>query len=155
MSRTAAVLASAALVAFCFAVGVGLTYYGDWVDDKLIRIVLLPGALVLVMLFFSDKVKLFLLIILVRVAIDPAIEATRSGSVSAGALMNLLILLIAFLMVAEKPRVVSGVVFPMWIPVVAVMALATVRAPDLGKAIRIFLGYMTWIAVFMAPKIDI
>lgn len=151
MNRFTTVLAYGALVVFCFAVGVGLTFYGDWVSDKLVRIVLLPGVLLLVMLFFADKAKLFLLLILVRVAIDPVIEATRDGSLSAGALMNLLILLIGVLMFAEKPRVVSGIVLPMWAPVVAVMMLGALRSPDVGKAVRVFLGYMTSVAVFMAP----
>lgn len=151
MFRPAALFGGLGWIVFCIVMGVVAVFYGSWVDEKLIRIVLVPAALFLMFLFFADKAKLFLLLILVRVGIDPVIEATRDGTLSAGALMNLLVLLIAFLMFVEKPKVVSSIVIPMWLPLALVMALAAVRAPELGKGIRVFLGYMTSIAVFIAP----
>lgn len=151
MLKPAALMGGLAWLALCVVAGMGAVSYGAWVDEKLIRIVLVPAALFLVFLFFADKAKLFVLLILVRVAIDPVIEATRAGALSAGALMNLLVLLIAFLMFVEKPKVVASVVIPMWLPLVLVMALAALRAPELGKGIRVFLGYLTSVAVFMVP----
>jgi len=151
MFKPSYLLGGLVLLGFCIFMGLVSVVYGSWVDEKLIRIVLVPGVLVLMFLFFADKTKLFLLLILVRVTIDPVIEATRLGPLSAGALMNVLILLIALLLVMERPRAVAGIVFPMWLPLVLAMALAAVRAPDVGKGIRVFLGYMTSIAVFIVP----
>ena len=151
MVKPALLLGGLGWLALCALAGTGAVFYGDWVDEKFVRIVLAPAALFLMFLLFADKAKLFLLLILVRVSIDPIIEATRAGALSAGALMNLLVLLIAFLMFVEKPKMVSAVVIPMWLPLVLVMALASMRAPELGKGIRVFLGNMTSVAVFIVP----
>lgn len=135
----------------CILTGVVAVFYGNWADEKIIRIILIPGALLLIFLLFANKIQLFILLIVVRVAIDPLIEATRMGTFSAGALLNLLILLIAFLLVFERPQVFWRIVVPMWLPLVVVMAIAAARAPELGKGIRVFLGYLTSVAVFIIP----
>ena len=151
MSKTTVFIGVLGVAFISVFTGLFSVFYGSWVDEKMVRIVLVPGVLVLMFLFFADKTKLFLLLLLFRVTVDPLIEATRIGPLSAGALMNVLVLLIAVLLFAERPKVVSGIVFPMWLPLVMAMAIAAVRAPELGKGVRVFLGYMTSIAMFIAP----
>lgn len=135
----------------CVFVGAIAVPYGAWVGDNLIRIVALPTVLALLFFLILDKSNLFLLLILIRVPIDPMIEATRFGLLSVGAVLNALIILIAFWLFIERPRAVSRIVIPMWLPLVLIMLFETARAPDLVQGIRTFLGYLTSVAVFTVP----
>jgi O-antigen ligase len=151
MNRIAGVAGVFAVGLLCVVMGLVAVIYGSWVDEKLIRIVLLPAFLVLAFLFFADKTKLFLLIILVRAAIDFGIDETRIGPLSIGAAMNGLVILIALLFFIERPRTISRIVIPMWLPVMVVMLFAALRAPDPGSGFRTFLSYSTNVAVFAVP----
>jgi putative inorganic carbon (HCO3(-)) transporter len=46
---------------------------------------------------------------------------------------------------------VSGIVIPMWLPLVLVMMFEAARSPDRIQGLRTFLGYLTSIAVFIIP----
>jgi len=149
--RRAYLLGGLGLLLVCVGMGYASVLYGTWVDEKWLRIVLLPAALFVGFLFILDKRALFILIITVRIPIDSVVEATRFGSMSAGAAMNGLVILIAFLMFIERPRSVSKIVIPMWAPLVAVMLLATLRSPEVAQATRTVLAYLTNVAIFMIP----
>jgi hypothetical protein len=151
MMKPAALASGLALFLLCIFMGYVSVIYGTWVDGKLLRIILLPAALVLAFLFILDKSALFLLIILIRVPIDSIVEATRFGPMSAGGAMNALVLLIAFLLFIERPRAISRTVIPMWAPLVVIMLFATLRAPELVTGIRSVMAYLTYVAVFVVP----
>ncbi|MEO8003695.1 MAG: O-antigen ligase family protein [Betaproteobacteria bacterium] len=151
VGRRAYILGGLGLLLVCTCMGYVSVLYGTWVDEKLLRIVLLPAALFVGFLFILDKKALFILIIMVRIPIDSIVEATRFGSMSAGAAMNGLVILIAFLMFIEQPRTVSKTVIPMWAPLVVVMLLATLRSPEVAQATRTVMAYLTNVAIFMIP----
>jgi hypothetical protein len=140
-----------ALLLACAFLGAIAVPYGAWVGDNLIRIVALPVVLTLLFFFILDKSKLFLLIIFIRAASDPIVEATRFGPLSVGAVLNALIILIAFLLVVERPRVIARTALPMWGPLMLIVLFEAMRSPDLVTGIRTFLGYLSYAAVFTAP----
>lgn len=134
-------------------VGAMLPLFIDKADDSVFRLAVLPGAVVLGFLFLFNRPLLFLLILFFRAACDPIFEAMRDGgeAIGLGAVCNALMILIAFLFLVEQPRAVSRTAVPMWAPMLAVAAVAALRAPDLGPAIRALLIYVSYAAVFSIP----
>ena len=140
------------LLFFCILAGYGAVLYGDWIDNKIIKITILPLIYIFIVIFLYDKKILFLLFIAIRVPIDPLIEASRQvSSFSPGALMNAFLLLIAILLFFENPRPMWHVVIPLWIPLIIIIIFELLRAPDRVNSIRTALSYSTNIAVFAIP----
>lgn len=138
------------LLLACLFVGVLSVQYGEWVGDKLARVVILPGAIALGFLLLMDKRKLLLLLLLIRAPIDPLLQVTRGGGLSPGAIMNALILLIAILLVLERYNKGLRTVVSMWLPLVLIIIYETAFSPDLLQGVRTCLSYFTYLAVFTA-----
>ena len=136
----------------CVLTGVIVVFFSGLADNNPVRLVALPAALALVFFLVFDKGSLFLLLVALRAPIDPLLESTRIAPfLGLGAVFNALIILIAILHFAERPRPFVRVVVPMWLPLILIMGFATARAPDRAEGVRTFLVYLTYAAVFAVP----
>ena len=145
----------------CLGLGIASTVYGDWVGDNLSRLIIVPAALFCMILFVANKAGLFLALLLIRAPLDPVLESIRLGPMSAGAVLNVFMLLIAsFLLVessggdARKPLLSPMPMpmwLPMWLPIILALLVAAARAPEPLQGARTFLAFLTNLAVFVVP----
>ena len=151
----------------CLGMGIVSIVYGDWVGDELSRLIIAPVALCCMTLFLANKTGLFLLLMIIRAPLDQVFESIRLGPMSAGALLNVFMLLIAsFLIVdnfggtarknllSQTPMQVSVPVpmwLPMWLPIIFALLLAAASAPEPIQGARTFLAFLTNLAVFIVP----
>jgi O-antigen ligase len=144
----------AATVALLASVtGAAVPFYVGAAGDGVVRLMALPAIIGLGFLFVFSRKILFLLIIFFRAVCDPVFEATRFGAdtISIGGIVNALVILMALLYFLERPRAVSRVLLPMWVPLMLAVLIAAFRAPELGTGIRYFLVYLSYAAVFTVP----
>ena len=86
----------------CLVLGIAATFYGDWVGDNLTRLIIVPAASLCMILFVANKTGLFLALLLIRAPLDPVFESIRLGPMSAGAVLNVFVLLIAAFLIVES-----------------------------------------------------
>jgi O-antigen ligase len=134
-------------------VGAIVPSYVAAAGDSVFRLAVLPTAIALGFLFLLNRPLLFLLIIFFRAVCDPLFEATRAsaGSMGLGAIANAIVILMACLFLVEGPKTVSRTAIPMWAPLLIVALVGTVRAPELGPAVKYLLVYLSYAAVFTIP----
>jgi O-antigen ligase len=141
--------------ALALATGIGslIPFYIGAMGDGVIRLMALPAVIILGFLFLFSRKILFLLIIFFRGICDPIFEATRfsAGVMGIGGVVNALVILIAFLFFIERPRQIARTALPMWAPLMIIVLIEALRAPELGTGIKYFLVYLSYAAVFAVP----
>ena len=145
----------------CLGLGIAATVYGDWVGDNLSRLIIVPAALFCMILFVANKTGLFLALLLIRAPLDPVFESIRLGPMSAGAVLNVFVLLIAAFLIVESSggdarkhlpsRTPMPMWLPMWLPIILALFVAAARAPEPIQGARTFLAFLTNLAVFIVP----
>lgn len=153
LSPNSRLLTVMGMVVLACLVGASIPFYIRDMGDGVARLLAFPALIALGFLFFFSRDVLFLLIIFFRAVCDPVFEATRlgAGGMGVGGVVNALVILIAFLLFLERPRAVSRTAIPMWGPLMAVILIAALRAPELGSGIKFFLVYLSYAAVFAIP----
>ena len=149
----------------CLVLGIAATFYGDWVGDNLTRLIIVPAALLCMILFVANKTGLFLALLFIRAPLDPVFESIRLGPMSAGAVLNVFMLLIASYLLVEstggdaRKHLPSSIRMPMpmpmwlpmWLPIILALLFAAARAPEPIQGARTFLAFLTNLAVFIVP----
>ena len=95
-----------------------------------------------------------LAILLIRSACDPFFELTKSAigqEMGLGAVVNALIIGLAFLVFLESPALIGSAILPMWGGFLASALASTVISPDPMKAVRVFLVLASYAAAFALP----
>jgi O-antigen ligase len=133
------------------ALGALVPGYVDVIGESLPKLAALP-ALVLLLVFLAwSRVHLLLAIVLVRAATETVFETTRvsigGSAIGVGGLLNIFAILIAALLIFEKPRDFPSAVAKAWLPFLAVIAFGLAVAPDRGTAARTFLQLSSSAAV--------
>lgn len=138
------------------ALGLGglVPVYASFMGDSVGRLLLLPLALALAIVFLVDKFFLLSAILLIRSAGDVFFETTKVSvgplSIGLGGLINLAVLLIVTVLIVEsrKKDVFQGQRW--WFAFIAVFAAGVLYSPNPGDAVKALLAVLSYFAVFLA-----
>jgi hypothetical protein len=142
-----------ALVVLSLSVGAVIPMFGDSMGYQFGRLAALPALLLLGVLLIYDYKKLVMLILLFRSVGDMVLESTQFGIGSVrmgiGGLINLFVILIACMMVMEKPKAFPGRLARYWLPFVVMMSVGLVLSHEKTNALKMYLGILSNFAIFM------
>lgn len=142
-----------AIVTVCLFIGAVIPVFADGMGYQPGRLAALPAMLLLGVLLVYDYKKLLMLILLLRSVGDKALESTSFGIGDArmgiGGLINLVVIIIACIMVLEKPKVFPSRLARFWVPVLLMMGAGVVMSVEKSNAIKIYLGMLSYFAIFI------
>lgn len=143
-----AILLMAALLGLITPAFVGIS------DGQVSKLVALPAAMLFGLMLLYDRRLSLMVIILFRSSADNVLDLTRlsigSYPLGVGALINGCVILIAILLVLEKPKQAPAWAFSAWVPFLAVALFGVVVSPVKGDALRAFLAILSYGAMFIA-----
>ena len=143
----------AGIVAIALLTGLILPGYVSAMENNVARAMALPVVLLLGLLLLYSRMLLLLLILLVRSSGDIFFESTRfalgSVQIGVGGLINIFVILIALLLVAEKPGLLPKKLASMWAPFLLVALISVAIAPVKSDAIRAYIGQISYFAMFI------
>lgn len=123
-------------------------------DGVVSKLVALPASMLFGLMLLYDRRLSLMVIILFRSGADNVLEFTRlsigSYPLGVGGLINGCVILIAILLVLEKPKQAPAWAFGAWIPFLAVALYGVVVSPVKGDALRLFLSILSYSAMFIA-----
>ncbi len=133
--------------------GIIVPFYTDVMDYKLARLLALPAILVCGFLLTFNRLLLLTLIILFRSTGDVVLESTRFSlggyETGIGGLINLCVIMLACMLVFEKPARLPKKITLSWLPFLLVALFGVVIAPEKGVAIRTYLTLLSYFAMFV------
>ncbi len=120
---------------------------------SLVAFALVPVALVGLYLLLMRREWLLMLILATRAGIDPLLLAMQreSAGMGPGALINALLILLTALYVIQQPRRMARAHLLIWIPFLFIAMMATRNAPDVAKASRVLMVFITYATMFALP----
>ncbi|USX12991.1 O-antigen ligase family protein [Oxalobacteraceae bacterium OTU3CAMAD1] len=125
----------------------------DLMGGSLGKLVALPAAILLGLFIIYDRKLTLLMIILFRASGDNVLELTRFSvggyAIGVGGVINATVILLAMLLVFEKPTLVPRRGYMAWVPFLLVTMLGLFTAPEKGEAARLFLSEVSYFAVFV------
>ena len=134
-------------------IGAAIPVLADTMGNHPGPLAALPALLLLGILLIYDYKKLLMLIILLRSAGDLALESTGFGVGDArmgiGGLINLAVIMVACLLVLEKPQVFPTRLARHWVPVLLMMGISVVISYEKTLAIKLYLGMLSCFAMFI------
>lgn len=143
-----------AIALIAIVTGVAIPAFVGAVDGSPARAMALPAMLLLAMLFIYSRVLLLVLILTLRASGDVFFETTRvalgSMQIGVGGLINAFVILIALLLVAEKPGLLPRKMFTPWLPFLLLGMFSIALAPSKGDAVRLYLAQVSYCAVFVS-----
>lgn len=141
------------IVALCLFMGMSIPIFAAVVGDQAGRLIALPAVLLLGVLLIYDYKKLLIGIILLRSMGDIVLDSTQIGdggvSMGLGGVINLIVIMIAAMMVLEKPKVFPTRLASYWLPLLLAMAFGLAISLEKGSAIKDNLGMLSNFAMFI------
>ncbi|SHH11848.1 O-antigen ligase [Massilia sp. CF038] len=142
------------LALFAILVGMAVPGFVSAVDGSVAKAMILPAVLLLVMLLVASRVLLLTGILLLRAFCDVFFDATRISlggtQIGVGFLVNVFIIMIALLLVIEKPKLLPKKMFLLWVPLLLCGLGAVIMAPSKADALRAYLAQLSYCAVFVS-----
>lgn len=108
----------------------------------------LPVLMIIGFIFLYDRYLLFLLIILFRSVMDPILDTTKIANFGLGAVLNALVILIAFMAMAQRSNHARDLFVKVWLPFLIIAATTLVIAPEFITGLKTYLSILTYAAVF-------
>jgi O-antigen ligase len=134
-------------------IGAVMPIYVGLVGGKLTNLLIPPILLLFVIFLAFDRKFIILAIILFRSIGDIFLDSTKTSfggvSIGIGAIINIVVLIVAFLLVFEKPRLFPKKIALFWLPFMAVAFFGVVSSPEKMDAIRTYLTFLTYFAIFI------
>ena len=147
-------LAVATIVVLAAVLGLVTPLFVSLSDGQLSRMVALPAVMLFGILLLYDRRLSLLIILLFRSGADNVLELTRlsigSYPLGIGGLINGVVILIAMMLVFEKPKQVPSSAFAAWAPFLGVLLIGVLISPVKGDALRFFLALLSHFAMFIA-----
>jgi O-antigen ligase len=136
-------------------IGALLPWYVQKMGDGAARLAALPVLLLLGFLLAVDRKFLLLLIILFRASADLLFENTKLSfggvQTGVGGLVNLFVLMIAVLLVMEKPDAVPRkTILVMWAAFLLTALMGVAASPVKAEALKVFLALLSYLAIFVS-----
>lgn len=141
------------LALFAILIGMAVPAFVAAVDGNPGKALVLPALLLLGMLLIYSRILLLTAILALRSFCDVFFDATRislgSIQVGVGFLVNIFIIMIALLLVAERPSLLPKKMFMLWVPFLLCGLCGVVLAPAIADALRAYLAQLSYCAVFV------
>lgn len=141
------------LALFAILVGVAVPGFVGAVDGSPAKALALPALLLLGMLLVASRMALLVGILLLRAFCDVFFDATRislgATQIGLGFLVNIFVILIALLLVIEKPQQLPKKMFLAWLPFLLICVCGVVIAPGVAEALRVLLAQLSYCAIFV------
>jgi O-antigen ligase len=112
----------------------------------------LPAAMLIGLLFIFNRYIFFLLVVLSRSSLDVAFNAIKFGSFGLGAVLNALVIMIALLILIEKPLKIDVNLKSItwaWVIFLGLSGVSLAYAPGFIASLKIFLIYVSYAAMFV------
>lgn len=143
----------AVIIVVTGSIGGAIPFYIGKVGDHTALLMVLPALIMLAFLFMFSRILLLVLILLFRASGDLLLAATKLNfgemNIGFGALINAFMLLIALLLVVEKPGIFPKKMFSMWSFFLLAGLYGVLIAPSKSDAIRMYLGTLSNFSVFI------
>jgi O-antigen ligase len=113
----------------------------------------LPLAALLFLVMVLNIRHMFVFIIMTRSLMDPILEKTKvAGGGGIGGVLNVFVIVMMALLIAKRPRVLSGnrYVTP-WVVFLCLASVTVVYSPLRAQAFKLLLGLTTYACMFIAP----
>lgn len=141
------------LALFAILIGMAVPGFVGAVGGSPAKALALPAVLLLVMLLIYSRVALLTGILLLRAFCDVFFDATRiaigATQIGLGFLVNVCLILIALLLVIEKPSLLPRKMFLLWLPFLLCGLVGVVMAPVVADALRAYLAQLSYCAMFV------
>lgn len=135
------------------SVGAVMPIYVGLMGGKVSNLLIPPVLLIFVIFLAIDRRQIILAVILFRSVGDIFLETTKTSlggvSVGIGAIINLVVLLIAFLLVVEKPKLFPKRLAWFWFPFMLIAMFGVANSPVKIDAIRSYLALLSYFAMFI------
>jgi putative inorganic carbon (hco3(-)) transporter len=153
--RPANALTAIGVVLVVIVTGASVPIYVLIFGDRPSRLLALPAVILLTLLLAISRKFLLLSIILLRASGDIFLNETKISlggyAVGIGGLINGFVLLIAMLLVLEKPRVLPKKwVISAWAPFLLIALYGVASAPVKIDAIKLYLSQLSYFAIFVS-----
>jgi O-antigen ligase len=126
----------------------------DVSNGQVSKMVALPAAMLFGLMLIYDRRLSLMFIMLFRSGADNVLELTRlsvgSYPLGVGGLINGFVILIAILLVFEKPKQAPASAYAAWLPFLGMLLLGVLISPVKGDALRLFLAVLSHFAMFIA-----
>lgn len=144
----------AAVIVIAVFLGLFTPLFVALTDGKISKLVALPAVMLFGLMLLYDRKLSLLVIMLFRSSADNVLELTRfaigSYPLGIGALINGCIIMIAALLVFERPKETPSSAYAAWTPFLIVLAVGVAISPVKGDAVRMYLVMFSCFAVFVA-----
>jgi O-antigen ligase len=134
-------------------IGSAVPIYVGLMGGKVTNLLVPPILLMFVIFLALDRKMIIIAIILFRSIGDILLESTQTSlggmTFSIGALINIVVLLIAFLLVLEKPKLFPTKLALFWLPFMIIALFGVVLSPVKADAIRTYLTILSYFAIFI------
>ena len=124
------------------------------ITRNVLFIAALPFAAVAFLLMALNIRHMFIFILMTRACLDPVLMQTKiaGGAGGIGALLNLFVVVMAFLMVLRQPEVLKkNSTAIAWMVFLALAALTIFYSPQPKDTFKLLLNLSTYVAVFVVP----
>lgn len=141
------------IVLGCMFMGYVIPIFSGMMGYQIGRLAVLPALLVLGLLVIYDYKKLLVLIILLRSVGDKALENTGFSifgmNMGIGGLINLAVIMSAALILFERPKLLTGRVVKMWLPILLVMTYGMLVSLEPSTGLKRYLGMLSYFSMFI------
>lgn len=139
-----------ALLVACFIAGLVTVVAGDFGAQRPVFLLVVPMLLIFGFTFFLRPKLLIIGILLVRASLDQVFAlGTLPAIGGVGGMVNLAVILLAFSLVVRDPKRVPREAWWIWLPFMFFQLIGLAYAPDVVPALRLFLGQLATMSVFL------
>jgi len=143
-----------ALLLYGMATGAGLlcVILGNFAIEKPALLAVLPIVLVTGFMFLYSPKVLLTVILLVRAGVNPVFDQTKLPGIGGlGGLLNAMVILVAAVIVSTHSRKIPKLAWGAWLPFMVIAGGGLIYSPEPLQAVRIYLGLMSVVALFVVP----
>ncbi len=146
-------LAFALLIIATVAISAALAYrLAGPLSNSPLLILVLPAALAVAFVVVVRHDLVLLGIVTVRATIDPLLEIYKqSNGLSPGAAINAMVLVLMFITIIRRPGSFLRGSILIWVPFLVLAAIAIGDSPDPARGLRMFMLYLSYMALFAMP----
>jgi len=143
-------------VAAVIAIGLGaiVPAYAEALGDSYAKLMALPAIILLTMLVTLSRTMLLLIIVFLRAATESLFDASRfsvgGSAIGLGGLLNLFAIIIATLLVFERPQFFSKSILKIWGAFLLMVFFGVFNSPDEPAAWRFLLQWTSNFSIFVA-----
>ncbi|WP_229205701.1 O-antigen ligase [Duganella sp. Leaf126] len=142
-------------LALCVALvlGAATPVLVDLMNGSIAKVMALPAAMLFGLLLIYDRKLTLLLIVALRAGADNVLELTRFSlggyMVGIGGVINAIVILLAILLIFERPKVMPRPAYMAWVPFLLITAVGVVHSPFVGESVRLFLQQLSYFSLFI------